>query len=655
MEIKKVAVLGAGTMGAGIAQVCAQAGYEVWVRDIKDEFIEKGKATIEKNLRKAVNKGKISLLKLKEIQSKLHYTTDLKEAVSDADLVIEAVPEVMDIKKEVFKEVCEYNKKAILATNTSGLSITELAKATDRPDKFVGMHFFNPVPVMALVEVIKGEQTSDETVNIAVEFVKSIGKTPVVVKKDIAGFIVNRCLVPYLLLAIQDYENGVASKEEIDATMIYNYSFPMGPIELSDFVGLDILYFATQQWDIAPKSKALEEKFKAKELGMKTGIGFYDWRTGRPKIPRELAGKYDGLRLIAPMVNIAADLIQQDVASAEEIDTAMKLGTNMPKGPCEMADEIGLDKILAKVEEIYKEKGYEILKPSEYLKKLVEEGKTGKDAGEGFYKYTGEVGYRTIVIEKDEETKIAKLVLNRPHRLNAISFELLDELADALRKLEKDDDVRVLIITGSGDKAFSAGFDLQEALQGDVLSPASSMMISAKGQAVFTMIERFPKPVIAAINGYAFGGGCELSLACDFRIMSKGGKIGLTELTLGLIPGWGGTQRMTKLIGAAKAKELIFLGKRLSAEEAEQVGLVNKAVDADKFWDEVMALAKQLAEGSPIALRVAKYAINFGYELPVEIGQALEAAYFGIVTSTQDVMEGIKAFFEKRKPEFKGK
>ena len=333
MEIKKVAVLGAGTMGAGIAQVCAQAGYEVWVRDIKDEFIERGKSTIEKNLRKAVNKGKISLLKLKEIQSKLHYTTDLREAVSDADLVIEAVPEVMDLKKEVFKEVCGYNKKAVLATNTSGLSITELAKATDRPDKFVGMHFFNPVPVMALVEVIKGEQTSDETVNVAVEFVKSIGKTPVVVKKDIAGFIVNRCLVPYLLLAIQDYENGVASKEEIDATMLYNYSFPMGPIELSDFVGLDVLYFATQQWDIAPKSKALEEKFNAKELGMKTAVGFYDWRTGRPKIDRELAGKYDGLRLIAPMVNIAADLIQQGVALAEEIDTAMKLGTNMPKGP----------------------------------------------------------------------------------------------------------------------------------------------------------------------------------------------------------------------------------------------------------------------------------------------------------------------------------
>jgi len=168
MEIKKVAVLGAGTMGAGIAQVCAQAGYEVYVRDIKDEFIERGKATIEKNLRKAVNKGKISLLKLKEIQPKLHYTTDLKEAVNDVDLVIEAVPEVMDLKKQVFKEVCEYNKKAILATNTSGLNITELAKATDRPDKFVGMHFFNPVPVMALVEVIRGEQTSDETVNIAV-------------------------------------------------------------------------------------------------------------------------------------------------------------------------------------------------------------------------------------------------------------------------------------------------------------------------------------------------------------------------------------------------------------------------------------------------------------------------------------------------------
>lgn len=657
MEVKKVCILGAGAMGSGIAQVCATAGYEVWVRDIKQEFLDRGKAAIEKNLQRAVSKGKMSEEKAKEILGRIHFTLEMEEAVKDADLVIEAVPEIMDLKKQVFAEVQQYAKpECVFASNTSGLSITELGNSTDRPEKFLGLHFFNPPPVMALVEVIKGEKTSDETIKFGVEFVKSLGKTPVVVKKDVAGFIVNRILVPYLVLAIDDVEKGVATKEEIDATMMYKYSFPMGPIELSDFVGLDILYHAGQQWDIVPESKLLAEKFEAKELGMKTGKGFYDWSQGRPKIPQELAGKYDAVRLIAPMVNIAADLIAMGVADAKDIDTAMKLGTNMPKGPCELGDEIGLDVILAKVEELYKEKGFEILKPSEYLKKMVAEGKLGEKSGEGFYKYSGEMVFKNITIEKDAENKIAKLIINRPQRLNALSLETLDEIFEAFRKLEKDDEVRVVVVTGAGDKAFSAGFDLQTAMQDpSTLSPANSMMIAAKGQWVFTQIERFSKPVIAAINGYAFGGGCELALACDFRIMKRGAKIGLTELSLALIPGWGGTQRLPKLVGIAKAKEMIMLAKRIDADEAEKIGLVNKAVDPEKFEEEVMALAKQLAEGPPISLRAAKYAINFGYELPAEIGQVIEAAYFGIATSTQDVMEGVSAFFQRRKPEFKGR
>jgi len=290
MEVKKVCVLGAGAMGSGIAQVCATAGYEVWVRDIKQEFLDRGKAAIEKNLQRAASKGKMTEEKANEIMSRIHFTLEMEEAVKDADLVIEAVPEIMDLKKQVFAEVQKYAKpECIFASNTSGLSITELGNSTDRPEKFLGLHFFNPPPVMALVEVIKGEKTSDETIKFGVEFVKSIGKVPVVVKKDVAGFIVNRILVPYLVLAIDDVEKGVATKEEIDATMMYKYSFPMGPVELSDFVGLDILYHASQQWDIVPHSKLLEEKFKANELGMKTGKGFYDWSAGRPKIPQELA------------------------------------------------------------------------------------------------------------------------------------------------------------------------------------------------------------------------------------------------------------------------------------------------------------------------------------------------------------------------------
>jgi len=655
--VRKVCVLGAGAMGSGIAQVCATAGYEVWVRDIKQEFLDRGRAAIEKNLQRAVSKGKVSEEKAKEIMGRIHFTLSMEEAVRDADLLIEAVPEIMDLKKQVFAEAEKYAKpECVFASNTSGLSITELGNSTNRPEKFLGLHFFNPPPVMALVEVIKGEKTSEETIKFGVEFVKSIGKVPVVVRKDVSGFIVNRILVPYLVLAIDDVEKGVAKQEEIDATMMYKFGFPMGPIELSDFVGLDILYHASQQWDIIPQSGLPNAKFKANELGMKTGRGFYDWSGGRPKIPQELAGKYDALRLLAPMVNIAAELIAMGVADAKDIDTAMKLGTNMPKGPCELGDEIGLDAILSKVEELYAEKGFGILKPSEYLRRLVNEGKLGVKSGKGFYNYEGKVSFKNIEIQKDAENKIAKIIINRPQRLNALSLETLDEIFEALRVLEKDEDVRVVIFTGAGDKAFSAGFDLQTAMQNpQALAPANSMMIAAKGQWVFTQIERFPKPVIAVINGYAFGGGCELALACDFRIMKRGAKIGLTEINLALIPGWGGTQRLPKLVGLTKAKEMIMLGKRIDADEAERIGLVNKAVDPEKFEEEVLNLAKELASGPPISLRAAKYAINFGYELPAEIGQMIEAGMFAVATSTQDVAEGVSAFFQKRKPDFKGR
>ncbi|MEM4472784.1 MAG: 3-hydroxyacyl-CoA dehydrogenase NAD-binding domain-containing protein [Archaeoglobaceae archaeon] len=645
--MKKIAVLGAGVMGHGIAQVCATAGYEVFVRDIKQEFLDKARDTIEKNLLKAVSKGKITEEKAKEIMSRIKFTLSVEEAVKDADLVIEAVPEIMDLKKQVFAEVQKFAKKeCIFASNTSGLSITELGNSTDRPDKFVGLHFFNPPVVMQLVEVIKGEKTSEETIKKAVEFVKSIGKVPVIVKKDIAGFIVNRILVPYLTLAIDDVDRGIAKPEQIDSVFLTKYSFPMGPIELSDFVGLDVLYFAGNQWGLVPVSKTLKEKFEKKELGMKTGKGFYDWSAGRPKIAR-MEG-YDELRLIAPMVNIAAELIELGVADAREIDTAMKLGTNMPKGVCELGDEIGLDVILAKLEALYREKGYEILKPRELLKKMVSQGRVGVKTGKGFYDY-GKTVYRNIEVQKDG--RIAKLIINRPHKLNAMDLDTLEEISKALKELEKDEEVRVLIITGAGDRAFSAGFDLQTATE---LNPIRAVEISLKGNEVFSEVERFPKPVIAAINGYAFGGGCELALACDFRIMKRGAKIGLTELSLALIPGWGGTQRLPKIVGIAKAKEMIMLAKRIDADEAEKIGLA-KAVDAEKFEEEVMNLAKQLAEMPPISLKAAKYAINFGYELPTDVGKMIEVLAFGLALSTQDAIEGITAFFQKRKPEFKGK
>ncbi len=652
--VKKVAIIGAGAMGQGIAQICATAGYYVWVRDIKEEFLEKAKNVIETNLHKSMEKGKMKKEEVNATIKRLHYTLDMGEAVRDAELIIEAIPEDLELKKQVFKDIQKYAKdNAVFATNTSGLSITELGKSIERPEKFIGLHFFNPAPVMNLVEVIRGEKTDDGILKFGVEFVKSLNKVPVVVNKDVPGFIVNRCLVPYLTLAIDDLEKKVATKEEIDATMKYNYGFPMGPIELSDFVGLDVLYMGNKQWGLVKIPEILKKKFEEKEYGLKTLKGFYYWKNGRPKIPKNKAGKYDALRLLAPMINIACELIELGVSNAAEIDKAMKLGTNMPKGPFEFADEIGIDVIKNKLDELYDEKRDDVFKPRKIIKKLIKERELGRKSGKGFYLHNPET-YQNINIENVND-EIVKLVLNRPHRLNALTPDLLEELKNALKKYENDENVKVLIITGAGEKAFSVGMDLHFKKESGISNPIESMMLSVKGQEVLTAIEKFPKPVIAAINGYAFGGGCELALACDFRIMSKNTQIGLPELDLGLIPGWGGTQRMVKIVGVAKAKELILLSRRISGEEAEKIGLIHKAVEPEKFWDEVIGLAKRLASGAPLAQKIAKMAINLGIDLPVEVGQTIEAAFFGIVDSTKDAEEGLNAFMRKEKPKFKGK
>lgn len=258
--------------------------------------------------------------------------------------------------------------------------------------------------------------------------------------------------------------------------------------------------------------------------------------------------------------------------------------------------------------------------------------------------------FKLIIYQKSEG--IATITLNRPEALNAFSKEVVEEILQALEDIRRDENVRVVVLTGAGEKAFSAGADIKAMIG---INPLKARELSLMGEKLCVSFENLEKPVIAALNGYALGGGMEVAMSCDIRIASENVRMGQTEINIGLIPGWGGTQRLTRLVGRGKAKELVFTGKMINAKTAEQLGIVNMVVPADKFRETVRQFALELAAKAPVALKIAKALIDKGADIGLESALALEREGFGVVASTEDLQEGVKAFTEKRKPTFKGK
>jgi enoyl-CoA hydratase/3-hydroxyacyl-CoA dehydrogenase len=645
----RLAVIGAGEMGHGIAELAALHGHEVVVRDINQEFLTRGMEKIRWSLDKLVEKNRIRPEQRDETLARIRLTTDLREACRNADIVIEAVFEDLDLKKQIFQELDQVSPKGtVLASNTSALPITKMAQATKRPDKVVGMHFFNPPMLMPLVEVIRADTTSDTTLEAALGLAKSLGKTVVVVRKDVPGFITTRVLGPYFEEAAWIHDGEGVPIEAIDASMRFRGGFPMGPFELADQVGIDVLHHLIQNAG-RPMPRSVQALIAEKKLGRKVGGGFYMYKTGRPHLTPEMDQGFDPIRILAPVIAAAAELVAMDVAGPAEIDEAMRLGTAFPKGPLATADDLGIDVVLAAL------RNHPRARPPAILEEMVARGDLGVKSGRGFYEHRGKgasATYETLLVVKEPASHVATITINRPDRLNTLSPQVFADLDRAIAELETDDAVRCVAVTGAGDRSFSAGADLTSL--GDVSKSFKVWRLSRRSEDVLGRLANLPKPTVAAINGHCFGGGLELALACDFRIAAKRATLGQTEVNLGLVPGAGGSQRLVRILGQARAKELVMLGSRLTADEAAAIGLVTKSVDNDAFPAEVRAFADKLAKQAPLAIRLAKILLNRGGDMSMDAALEMEAMAFGLVTSTEDVFEGLQAFMEKREPKFKG-
>ena len=375
MVVKNITVLGSGVMGHGIAQVSATAGYNVVLRDIKQEFLDKAMEKIKWSLDKLVSKEKISKEEGESIFSRITPIVDLNEAVKNAELIIEVVPEIMDLKKLVYAELDKVaGPEVIFASNTSTLPITEIANTTSRPEKFIGIHFFNPPQLMKLVEVIPGEKTAQEITDLTQEYVKSVNKQAVLCRKDVPGFIINRLFIPMVHEACFAQDRTNATLEEIDSAVKFKLGFPMGIFELADFTGMDVIHKATVEMHLRDKKvinphPTVEKMFDEKKLGQKSGEGYYkysDDKYERVNLSEELAQKFNPIQLVANIVNNAAWLITNGASDIGEIEKAAQLGLGLKKPLFETAKEIGIKNIVDELNKLTEKYG-EFYKPDPLL------------------------------------------------------------------------------------------------------------------------------------------------------------------------------------------------------------------------------------------------------------------------------------------------
>jgi enoyl-CoA hydratase / 3-hydroxyacyl-CoA dehydrogenase len=666
MFVFKAAVVGAGTMGGQIAQTIAAAGFDVVLKDVKQEFVDAGLEEA-RNVTAGQMGGLVKKEKLtqqqadeqtEEILGRIHGTTGY-DGFGDVDFVIEAVPEKLELKQSVFAELDSVTPgHAILATNTSSLSITEIGDATLRPEKVVGFHYFYPASVMPLIEVIEGDDTSQETMQAAITFAQAIKKQPITCA-EVPGFVVNRILNAGIGEVWREQESKGLSIKKIDEGIGAANVVPMGPYFLINLLGLDTVYHVAEHLHESYGErfylpKGMGNLVQEGKLGAKTGgNGFYD-AEGNPNLSGDADPDIDELvELLTLKTFVEACLVlEEGVATHRDIDFGMMAGAGLDprRGllpPFMKADTEGLDTILERLESAQSEHG-ERFAPPTVLKRLVAQGRLGTKSGQGFYAYPqpdeqqpGEV----VKLETRGDIAIAWLANGQ---MNSVAPAVIRDLA-AVHEKAKAGGARALVIASSNPFLFSAGADIKAFTQMDA---AGGEQLLHEAHALLRELETGDIPVIAAVNGLAFGGGNEIAMAADVRIAARSAIFGQPEIKLGIIPGFGGTQRLPRLVGASKALEMNLIGDPIGAEEAFEFGLVNSVVVDHELFDTALAWARKLAEQAPLAVgQVKKVSANSDIDAGIEA----EKVGFGTAFQSDDGKEGISAFLGKRKPRWTGR
>jgi len=666
MFVFKAAVVGAGTMGGQIAQTIAAAGIDVVLKDVKQEFVDAG-LTEARNVTagqvgRLVKKEKITQeqadAQVEEIVGRIHGTTSY-DGFGDVDLVIEAVPERMEIKKAVFAELDAVTPgRAILASNTSSLSITEIGESTLRPDKVVGFHYFYPAAVMPLIEIVRGDDTSEDTVTGILNFAQTIKKQPIVCW-DAPGFVVNRILNSGAseIWRAQE-ERGLSIKAVDEAVGGQNVS-PMPPFFLIDLLGLDTVYHVAEHLnetlgDRFYVHKGMGELVDKKQLGAKTGgSGFF--KDGEPQIPGDVT-EVDGAELAELMAMksfVEACLVLEDgLCTTREIDMGLMAGAGMDprRGllpPFMKADVEGLDTVLERLEAL-EEKHGERFTPPTTLRRLVAQGRLGAKAGMGFYAYPqADEGDQPETVKLETRGKVGIAWLSNG-QVNSISPDVIRDLGLVWEKVVATG-IRALVVASASPVVFSAGADIKAFTKMD---EAAGKELVDKAHGLLREIETSDVATIAAVNSLAFGGGCELAMACDFRIAAQSATFGQPEIKLGIIPGFGGTQRLPRLVGEHKALEMNLIGDAITAGEAYEYGLANAVVPDHELLETALSWARRLSEQAPIAVGQIKKVSAQG-----DLDEGIEAEKAGFATAffSADAKEGIGAFLGKRAPKWQGR